>query len=80
MNKPVPVEDAKRIALDNNFDQVIIIARKVGENGFESVTTYGVNKEHCEVAAKTGDYLKYKVMGWEFPQPLTEDRRGEHTC
>jgi hypothetical protein len=79
LNIPVPVEDAKKIALERGFDQIIIIARKVGDGGFESVTTYGINKEHCEVAAKTGDFLKYKVMGWEPNQPLVEDRRGEHS-
>jgi hypothetical protein len=78
MRIPVPIDDAKRIAHDRGFDQVIIIARKVGEDGFESVTTYGINKEHCEVAAKTGDFLKYKVMGWVPDQPLYEDRRSEH--
>lgn len=64
--KPIPISAAKLIADQYGYDQVIIIARKVGDvepNG-EHVTTYGVNKEHCSVAAKVGDFLKYKVMGW----------------
>lgn len=78
-NIPVPVEDAKQIALNRGFDQVIVIARKVGDDGYESVTTYGVDKKHCEVAAQTGNFLKYKVMGWSNQdEPLYEDRRSEH--
>ena len=62
--KPIPIKTAKNISNEFGYDQVIIIARKIGENGGEHVTTYGKNKEHCSVAAKCGDYLKYKVMGW----------------
>jgi len=58
----IPISQAKKIADYYDYDQVIIIARKVGRN--EHVTTYGKNKEHCDIAAKCGDFLKYKVMGW----------------
>lgn len=60
--KPITIEAAKKIAKEFDYDQVVIIARKVGEG--EHVTTYGVNKVHCDVAARMGDHLKYKVMGW----------------
>ena len=62
--KPIPVEQAKILASEYGYDQVIIIARKVGDDGGEHVTTYGVNKAHCSAAAKIGDFLKYKIMGW----------------
>ena len=62
--KKIPIQDAKQIAQKYDYDQVIIIARKIGEDGGEHVTTYGINKEHCRVSAKIGDFLKYKVMGW----------------
>ena len=58
----IPISAAKRIAKQYDYDQVIIIARKVGRN--EHVTTYGVNKEHCGVAARIGSFLKFKVMVW----------------
>lgn len=58
----IPISAAKKIADDYDYDQVIIIARKVGRN--EHVTTYGKNKEHCSIAARCGDFLKYKIMGW----------------
>jgi len=64
MNHEIPIETAKNIAEKYSYDQVIIIARKVGVDGGEHVTTYGKNKEHCSIAAKCGDFLKYKVMGW----------------
>ena len=63
--KPIPISAAKVIAMAYNYDQVVIIARKTGGGGKEHVTTYGVNKWHCEIAAKMGDVLKYKIMGWK---------------
>ena len=60
--KPIPVSAGKDIAKKYGYDQVVIIARSVGEG--EHVTTYGRNKEHCAVAGRIGNFLKYKVMGW----------------
>ena len=62
--KPIPIDVAKCIADKYDYDQVVIIARDCKPGGGEHVTTYGVNKEHCSVAAKIGDFLKFKVMGW----------------
>lgn len=65
--KRIPIAAAKRIAKDYGYDQVIIIARKVGvdpEPHGEHMTTYGVNREHCGVAARVGSFLQRKVMGW----------------
>lgn len=68
--RPIPISAGKRIADEYGYDQVIIIARKVGEapdpHG-EHVTTYGVNTVHCAVAAKIGDFFKHKLMGWPVP-------------
>lgn len=65
--KRIPITAAKKIAQDYGYDQVIIYARKVGEapapNG-EHMTTYGVNKVHCGVAAAIGNFLKNEIMGW----------------
>ena len=60
--KPIPISAAKKIAHDYGYDQVIVVGRAVGEG--EHVTTYGKNKTHCSIAAKCGDFLKYKIMGW----------------
>ena len=65
--KPIPVEAARKIAEQYDYDQIIIVARKVdqpGKPGGEHCTTYGKNKEHCDIAARCGDFLKFKVMGW----------------
>jgi hypothetical protein len=65
--KRIPIAAAQRIADDYGYDQVIIIARKVGDDPAphgEHCTTYGVDKTHCAVAARIGDFLKFKVMGW----------------
>lgn len=60
--KPIPIEAAKKVAKAYGYDQVIIVARKVG--GGEHVTTYGVDEVHCSIAARIGNFLKHKVMGW----------------
>ena len=65
--KLIPIAAAKRIAKQYGYDQVVVIARKVGESGEEHgehVTTYGVDAANCIVAARIGNFLKYKVMGW----------------
>lgn len=64
--KPIPISAAEKVAKQYGYDQVIIIARKVGESPDphgEHVTTYGVNKVHCDVAARCGHALK-RFMGW----------------
>lgn len=66
--KPIPISAASAIAKKYGYDQVIIIARRVGNDPDphgEHCTTYGIDKAHCEVAAKIGEFLKYKVMGWD---------------
>jgi hypothetical protein len=65
--KPIPISAAERIAKDYGYDQVIIVARKVGNDPQphgEHCTTYGVNETHCAVAARIGDFLKHKAMNW----------------
>lgn len=64
MAKPIPIAAAQRIAKDYGYDQVVIMARKVGPDGIEHVTTYGVDKAHCDVAAQMGYVLKHRLMGW----------------
>ena len=60
----IPISAARHIAERYGYHQVIIIARSVGEDGGEHVTTYGVDKANCDVAARIGNFLKYKIMGW----------------
>jgi hypothetical protein len=65
--KPIPIKAAEHIAKEYGYDQVIVIGRKVGEDPDphgEHVTTYGIDKAHCDVAARIGDHFKYNVMGW----------------
>lgn len=65
--KRIPISAAKRIAEDYGYDRVIVIARRIGcepqLNG-EHCTTYGVDKENCGVAARIGEYITSKIMGW----------------
>jgi hypothetical protein len=69
--KPIPIRAAEKIAKDYGYDQVIIIARRVGEEPDpcgEHLTTYGINKTHCDVAARTGSFIQHKIMGWPWPK------------
>lgn len=69
--KRIPIKAAQLIAEDYGYDQVIIIARRCHDSPAphgEHVTTYGRTKEHCEVAARSGDYVKHKIMGWPWPK------------
>lgn len=60
--KSIPVSAAKTLAQAYGFDQIIIIGRAVDVG--EHVTTYGKDSANCDVAARIGDFLKYKIMGW----------------
>jgi hypothetical protein len=65
--KQIPISAAEHIAKKYDYDQIIIIARKVGrdpEEHGEHCTTYGVDKANCYAAASIGEFLKYKVMNW----------------
>ena len=65
--EPIPISAAERIAKQYGYDQVVIYARKVGGNPNphgEHMTTYGVTKEHCAVAALMAKTLQ-KFMGWK---------------
>lgn len=65
--KPIPIAAAKRIAATYGYDQVIIYARRVGEEPAphgEHMTTFGVDKAHCDVAARIGERLQRELLGW----------------
>lgn len=83
--RKIPISAAKRIAEDYGYDQVIIYARRVGDDPDphgEHMTTYGRDKAHCAVAAQIGDRLKYEIMGWrrgEPPASAIEAPAGDET-
>lgn len=61
---PIPISAARLVAEKYGYDQVVIVARKVGEGGGEHCTTYGVDRANCDVAARIGNFFKHKLMGW----------------
>lgn len=63
--RKIPIEAAKKIAVEYGYHQVVIIGRRVGPDGIEHVTTYGVNRMNCSVAARIGTLIKYRIMGWK---------------
>lgn len=71
---PIPYSAAKMIAESYGYDQVVIIARRVGDDPEprgEHVTTYGSPGPHSAAAARIGDHLKHQVMGW--PAEISDD-------
>jgi len=62
--KRIPIAAAEHIAQSYGYDQVVIYARKVGDAGGEWMTTYGVTKVHCGIAARIGKTLQ-DFMGWK---------------
>ncbi len=71
--RPIPISAVKQIADEFGYDQVVVIARKVGQGGGERVTTYGASPAHCEVAKGIGDFIRYKIMGWEKDKTITHE-------
>lgn len=83
--RPIPITAARHIAEACGYDQVCIIGRRTDHPDFidgpsgEHVTTYGINKDHCAAAARVGNTIKHKIMGWpEYtmaaaPEPLDVD-------
>ena len=74
--QPIPVHAARAIAEEYGWDQVVIIARKVDDHhgaGGEHCTTYGRSPDHCSVAARIGNFLKFKVMGWVAEQVVEHE-------
>lgn len=68
-HKPIPISAAKKIAEEYGYDQVLIYARKVDDEsndieGGEHLTSYGVDKVHCNVAARMARYLQKNVFKW----------------
>ena len=64
MNKPIPIAAAKEIAKKYGYEQVIIFARTTGKDGMEHMTTYGITRQHCSIAATAGLYLQ-ELLGWK---------------
>jgi len=52
MSKKIKISDAKKIAVDNDYDMVIIIGINNDSSGH--VTTYGKNKGFCDIAGHIG--------------------------
>lgn len=61
--KRIPITAAKRIAEEFGYSQVVIYARQPGDGGGEHMTTYGINRTHCDIATRIGATLK-NFMGW----------------
>ena len=60
MTRPIstpPVSVAKRVAKTYDLDQVIVIGRDTGDEGYNTFTSYGRNRQHCNAAARIAEKL-----------------------
>lgn len=58
----IKIEEAKRLALELGYSEIIIYG--YDENsGIEHVTTYGITKDNCKNAANKGNKIK-RTLGW----------------
>ena len=60
----IQLSEMEELCTKYGFDQVIVLARKVGEGGYENLGTHGVDMEHSAAAEAIGVHLRIKVMGW----------------
>ena len=60
--KKIPIQDAKNIAINRGYSQVIIHGYD-DITGIQHVTTYGKSESDCENAAKGGNVIK-KFLGF----------------
>jgi hypothetical protein len=69
----IPIDSAKNIAWEFDWDQVIIVAWNK-TTGMQHVTTYGKMVEDCEQAAQGGNFVK-KALGWSEEECNAKPRR-----
>lgn len=61
--RAIPIRSARLIAHVFGYEQVIIYGRRHSDKSREHMTTYGVDKPNCAVAADMGKILQ-RFMGW----------------
>lgn len=71
---PIPIKAAEAIAKKYGYDQVVVLARRVGDHPLpsgEHITTYGIDPTHCDVAALMGSTLK-RIAQWPSQQDVND--------
>lgn len=63
------VDDIKSLLENHGYHQAVLVVRRVGDSGEETVVTAGADTPHSEVAARVGNFLKRQIMSWP-EQPL----------
>ncbi|MYE06885.1 MAG: hypothetical protein F4Y04_06660 [Chloroflexi bacterium] len=64
-----PIADAEAFAEEYGLDQVVVIGRKHGEDGFECVTTWGRSDDDARVCDLIANRFKAFVMQWAEDNP-----------
>lgn len=60
-----PFRTAASIAQEHGLDQVVIIGRKTGDGGFETITTWGRSDDDARVCDMIGVRITRDIMQWE---------------
>jgi|SRR5271165_3985242 len=69
--QPVSHEALGNLMKYYGWDQAILIART--EDGDECVTTSGIGYRNGKIAQEMGEFMKFKVMGWQHDTSLDEE-------
>ena len=67
MPKRIPIAEARRVAEAQGCKQVVLLA---WDGDLIHIVTYGVTKEHCRAAAKSGQALN-KWLNSKSPRTVT---------
>jgi len=73
LNEAISVKEAKDIAFEYNYPQVLIFAVDP-ETGRQHLTTYGKGEKNAEKAKQAGEYLK-DAMGWVPKKAPSEEEK-----
>lgn len=70
--RKIPISQAKRLAKEYGWDQVIIYARNPGEDGRCQYASYGKDKKNCDAAGRIAEtIMNADIEGsWPKPKPL----------
>ena len=74
--KPIPPQEAKAIAMKYKLDECIILGRRAGQDGMDTIASYGTKPEHVAKVNGTVDFIWHQV--WQHPRPLlpNENKNG----
>ena len=72
--KKIPIKEAKRIAKELKYDQILVFGWDKNED-VTSVATYGKSEEDCSQIAQLGNWFKRNILKWSEKKCCDEPNR-----